>query len=319
MKINKLQLLSLLTEGLNVLKKDIVKDDFCPLCQQGKNKFELIKELQQRIESLSELKKEKDKLGEKVAIISSILQNSLNAINSLLREKLIKEKDNIESLRIINVFKDSVNNISSEIKKDIFTVDPLKEHALVQINTNNVVLLIEKSKKIVKEITKCKRKFKVTGTHKTSRSIDAYILYRKIEKEQELMLNHQNTFEALYADFIKRQEEALNGFLAMFSGDINKYYTLMNPNEKVEDIELVPMKDKYDNLDGITISYKFYNKKLSPPTSLLSESHINCLGLSFFLASVKAFNKVNDFFLLDDVISSFDGHQQNTIYTFANK
>jgi hypothetical protein len=70
------------------------------------------------------------------------------------------------------------------------------------------------------------------------------------------------------------------------------------------------MKDKYDELDAITISYKFYNKKLSPPSSLLSESHINCLGLSFFLASVKAFNKVNDFFILDDVISSFDGHHR---------
>ena len=84
----------------------------------------------------------------------------------------------------------------------------------------------------------------------------------------------------------------------------------MNPDEKVGDIRLVPVKDKYDDLDGITISYKFYNKRLSPPSSLLSESHLNCLGLSFFLASVKAFNKVNDFFLLDDVISSFDGHHR---------
>lgn len=310
-KINNLQLLSLLTEGLNVLKKDIVKDDFCPLCQQDKNKLELIKELQQRIESLSELKSEKEKLGEKAATISSILQNSLNAVNSLLREKLFKEKENIETLRIINVFKDSLNNISSEIKKDIFSVEPLKEPALVQISTKDVALLIEQSKKTVKEITEsAKGNLKLQVHTKLSRAIDAYIVFRKIEKEQELMLNQQNTFEALYADFIKRQEEALNGFLTMFSGDINKYYTLMNPNEKVEDIELVPMKDKYDDLDGITISYKFYNKKLSPPSSLLSESHINCLGLSFFLASVKAFNKVNDFFLLDDVISSFDGHHR---------
>ena len=218
-KINNLQLLSLLTEGLNVLKKDIVKDDFCPLCQQGKNKLKLIKELQQRIESLSELKNEKEKLGEKAATISSILQNSLNAVNSLLREKLFKEKENIETLRIINVFKDSLNNISSEIKKDIFSVEQLKEPALVQISTKDVALLIEQSKKTVKEITEsAKGNLKLQVHTKLSRAIDAYIVFRKIEKEQELMLNQQNTFEALYANFIKRQEEALNGFLTMFSG-----------------------------------------------------------------------------------------------------
>ena len=310
-KINNLQLLSLFSEGLKVLKKDIVKDDFCPLCQQGKNKLELIKELQQRIESLSELIKEKEKLEEKAISISTILQNNLNAANGLLREKLLKEKENFETLRIINVLKDSINNISLELKKDIFSAEPLKEPSLIQINSKDVALLIEQAKRIVKEITEsAKGNLKLQVHTKLSRAIDAYIVFRKIEKEQELMLNQQNTFEALYADFIKRQEEALNGFLNMFSGDINKYYTLMNPNEKVEDIKLVPMKDKYDDLDGITISYKFYNKNLSPPSSLLSESHINCLGLSFFLASVKAFNKINDFFLLDDVISSFDSHHR---------
>jgi len=40
--------------------------------------------------------------------------------------------------------------------------------------------------------------------------------------------------------------------------------------------------------------------------SIFSESHLNCLGLSFFLASVEAFNKNNKFIIFDDVISSFD-------------
>jgi len=310
-KINNLQLLTLLNAGLKVLKDEIVKDDFCPLCQQGKSKLELIKELQQRIESLSELKREKEKLEEKADSINTILQNNLNITNSLLREKLLNEKENFETHKIIKDLKNSLSTISEEIKKDIFSIEPLKESSLFQINKKDVKLLIEQAKRKAKEITEsAKGNLKLQVHTKLSRAIDAFITFRKIEKEQELLLTQQNTFEALYADFIKRQEEALNGFLNMFSGDINKYYSLMNPKEKIEDIKLVPMKDKYDDLDGITISYKFYNKKLSPPSSLLSESHINCLGLSFFLASVKAFNKVNDFFLLDDVISSFDGHHR---------
>lgn len=52
----------------------------------------------------------------------------------------------------------------------------------------------------------------------------------------------------------------------------------------------------------------------------MSESHINCLGLSFFLASVKAFNKESKFFVLDDVISSFDrSHRYRFAQLLANK
>jgi hypothetical protein len=61
-----------------------------------------------------------------------------------------------------------------------------------------------------------------------------------------------------------------------------------------------------DELNGITISYNYNGKLVSPPQKYFSESHLNCFGISFFLASVQAFNKVNKFFVLDDVISSFD-------------
>ena len=43
--IQKLQLPSLLKEGQSVLEDDVVRDDYCPLCYQEKNKIELIKEL----------------------------------------------------------------------------------------------------------------------------------------------------------------------------------------------------------------------------------------------------------------------------------
>ncbi|HZK03465.1 MAG TPA: hypothetical protein VFC94_03555, partial [Bacteroidaceae bacterium] len=50
----------------------------------------------------------------------------------------------------------------------------------------------------------------------------------------------------------------------------------------------------------------YKDKWVSPPEKYFSESHLNCFGISFFLASVEAFNNKNGFFVLDDVISSFD-------------
>lgn len=93
----------------------------------------------------------------------------------------------------------------------------------------------------------------------------------------------------------------------------------MNPDESVENIALIPVESE-DEIRGLRIQYEFFNKSVSPPHKYLSESHLNCLGISFFLASVVAFNKVNSFFVLDDVISSFDSnHRKRFLDLLAEK
>lgn len=311
-KLSKLQLLKLITEGLNVLKKDVVKDNFCPLCQQDKNKIQLIKELAKRIDDLKELEKEKNKVEEEAEELSSILENSISSITSLLKEKLLKEKENGVTLKKLQNLKLSLTPYNEELKKDILSKEVLTEPSKLTIDRKEIKDLIAEAKKKAKEILDSQKgNIKIQIAVKLSRAIDAYLNHRRLEKEQEVLTNRHITFDALYSDFIKRQEEALDGFLKMFSSEINKYYNLMNPGEKVEDIKLIPIKDKTgEELEGITIDFKFFNKRKTPPSALLSESHINCLGISFFLASVKAFNKANRFIVLDDVISSFDSNHR---------
>jgi energy-coupling factor transporter ATP-binding protein EcfA2 len=321
-KLSKLQLLKLLTEGLNVLKKDVVKDNYCPLCQQDKNKIQLIKELAKRIEDLKELEKEKNKIEEYAEELNSILETSTSSITSLLKEKLLKEKENATTLKKLQNLKLSLTSYNHELKKDILSKEVLTEPSKLTIDRKENKDLIAAAKKNAKDILDSQKgNIKIQIAVKLSRAIDAYINHRRLEKEQEVLTNRHITFDALYSDFIKRQEEALDGFLKMFSSEINKYYNLMNPGEKVEDIKLIPIKDKTgEELEGITIDFKFFNKRKTPPSALLSESHINCLGISFFLASVKAFNKVNRFVVLDDVISSFDSnHRTRFIRMLVNE
>jgi wobble nucleotide-excising tRNase len=136
-------------------------------------------------------------------------------------------------------------------------------------------------------------------------SREAYSRIKKLKKEKEILEHQQESLQLIYTDFLKKQKEGLDSFLAHFSSDINDLYQFMNPGEKVEDIKLVPM-EKDGELVGMTLEFKFFNNLESPPHKYLSESHINCLGIAFFLTSVKAFNKRNKFFILDDVISGFD-------------
>lgn len=311
-KLSKLQLLKLLTEGLNVLKKDIVKDNYCPLCQQDKNKIQLIRDLTKRIEDLRELEKEQKKVDEEAEELSSILENSISSITSLLKEKLLKEKENTATLKKLQNLKLALTSYSEELKKDILSKEELTEPTKLTIDKKEIKEVITEAKKKAKDILDSQKgNIKIQIAIKLSRAIDAYINHRRLEKEHEILTNRQITFDALYSDFIKRQEDALDGFLKMFSNEINKYYNLMNPGEKVDDIKLIPIKDKTgEELEGITIDFKFFNRRKTPPSALLSESHINCLGISFFLASAKAFNKANQFLVLDDVISSFDSNHR---------
>lgn len=320
-KISKLQLLALLSEGLKVLKNDIVKDDFCPLCQQEKDKLKLAQELNQRVEDLKEIKAEQDKLNEECEQLIKLLRNNYTVVSSLLKEKHLVEKENEETKKKIEQIQNSIKVIAEELKKDIFSTEPLKEFSLVRIDDKEIKGLVSNAKAKSKVLSDSIKENKKLLIHtKLSRALDAYLAHKKLEKEEEILIKQQVTFEALYNDFVKKQEEALKSFLTMFSDEINSYYVEMNPNEKVEDIQLVPIKDKYDELSGITIEYTFYNKRQTPPVALLSESHINCLGLGFFLASVKAFNKENGFFILDDVISSFDStHRTRFIRLLISK
>lgn len=311
-KVKNLQLLSLLQEGKSVLTKDVVEDDYCPLCQQEKSKIDLLQDLNLRIEELELLNKEKEKVDNNSKDLQNTIKPNISAIEGLLTEKLFEKEDYTKLKEAVEEIKTSLNNHLDESKKEL--TEKLSDKEKIKFAKKEIEELTSELVKTIKKLTESKEanlKFK-TYT-KLFQSAKAYVEYLKIEKEQSVLANQQATFELLYEDFIKRQEEALNVFLTMFSNDINDFYTTMNPNEKVEDIKLVPLK-KNDELVGITIEYSFFNETHTPPIAYLSESHINCLGLSFFLASVRAFNKESEFFVLDDVISSFDRSHR---YRFA--
>lgn len=305
--IKRLQLLALLKEGQSVLKNDVVQDDYCPLCLKEKSKIELIKELNERIKELEELEAEKDKLEEQGQKLEDILRVNVNTIDGLLKEKFLKEEQQAKLHVKVKQLKPSLNAFFDELKKALIAKDPIQEPSKIKIDKKKLTELAKEAQDTAKALTESKSsniKFQIYT--KLFHAVSAYNQYQSIKRQQEILTKQQVTFQLLFADFIKRQEEALNVFLKMFSANIDEYYTTMNPNEKIENIKLVPIMDKNDDLVGITIEYSFFDDTKTPPIAYLSESHINCLGLSFFLASVKAFNKQNEFVVLDDVISSFD-------------
>ncbi len=314
-KLNKIKLESLLSEGVKVLKEEIIEDESCPLCLQPKKKLELLKDLQERLEELQQCKNEKSKLDDIKSDLQTEISEADNIISNILTDPKI-DVDAVASIKpsFLKIAKD-IEFYKAELKHDVLTGSKLKATSELLIDKNILqkvdTYLIDESEKLSKS-KKGDEKFDIHS--KIVLSKNAYLEIKRLKESKELLEKQQYTLEKINTIFIKKMEDGFTVFLNHLSKDINDLYVFMNPGEHVDDISLVPIQ-KNNEFSGITIQFKFFNHEETPPNKYLSESHLNCLGLAFFLTSVKTFNKNNKFFVLDDVISSFDTNHRTR---FAN-
>jgi len=307
-KLKKISLEKLLSEGLGILEKDVFEDEKCPLCLQEKSRDELIKELKRRIEELAVFKKEKDEMEEGRGITQGFLQGILSQIEVALREECLLIKENLEKKNEIEQIKNLLSNALERLKKYTFIApeEINKPEEFVYLDNSKVQQIVSILKESKGKITTDRKEdLKFSISNKLTLIRQSYMEIRSLKKELEVFKNQLYAMELIYDEFVKKQRDALSTFLKAISNDINEFYLYMNKSEEVDEIELIPL-DKDDELVGVTIQFKFHGNVVSPPDKYLSESHLNCLGICLFLSSVKAFNKVNKFFVLDDVISSFD-------------
>ncbi len=311
-KFKKISLEKLLTEALLILEKKIFEGDKCPLCLQVKNREELIAELRERIQDLTAFRKEKGQLENSRNTTEAVIETAVSQLDTALKEKCLTIAANAEIKSNIDNFRERYSTSLSNMRK--ITLMERKEiwepESFLSIDLAKTEQVISTLKELKDKIAASKKDdLKFSINNKLIRVKDAYAEIKNFKKEKDLLDRQLRLFELVYGEFVKKQRDALSSFLQAISKDINEFYLYMNKAEEVDEIELIPL-ERDDELLGITIQFKFHDKVVSPPDKYLSESHLNCLGICLYLSSVKAFNKANKFFILDDVISSFDkGHR----------
>lgn len=307
-KLKKISLEPLLSQGLSILEKKLYEDDRCPLCLQDKSREELIDELRKRIEELAIVKKEKDAALEEQSTIQQFIQGALTEIENALKEKCLLLEDNAVLRKEIAQIKGIISTALEKIKKaslsELELINKPEDFIRLDITTLQDLISALSSKK-EKILTGKKDDLTFTVYSKIFSVRQSYNEIKSWKKASEILAQQQQSMELIYNEFVKKQREGLCLFLEAISRDINDLYLFMNTSENVSKIELIPL-DEDDEFVGITLQFEFHGKQESPPHKYLSESHLNCLGICLFLASVKAFNKLNRFIVLDDVISSFD-------------
>ena len=307
-KLKKISLEPLLSQGLSILEKRLYEDDKCPLCLLDKDREELIAELRKRLEELTIIKKEKDTALDEQNTTQRFVQGALTEIENALKEKCLLLEESYVLRKGIEQIKETTSTALEKIRKASLSELELinKPEDFISLDApalqSVISALVSKKEKI---ITGKKDDITFTVYSKISSVRQSYNEIKFLKKASEILTQQQLSMELIYNEFVKKQREGLCSFLEFISRDINELYIFMNDSENVSEIELIPLDDD-DEFVGITLQFNFHGKPESPPHKYLSESHLNCLGICLFLASVKAFNKLNRFIVLDDVISSFD-------------
>jgi hypothetical protein len=99
-----------------------------------------------------------------------------------------------------------------------------------------------------------------------------------------------------------KQKADLAEILKRISQRVAHIYAALHPGENLDEaVSIEPWTAK-----GVELAVEFYGSRQRPPHGVLSESHLNSLAISLFLATAEQFNAQLGFLLLDDVINSFD-------------
>lgn len=281
------------------------KEDTCPFCLQSKNLEQLKVELSERLKKI-EASSEKLKAFKKAQSDSSaIADERIKRIEALLLDKLIAADVNSTMKNAIQALKNKFNDYKKGSTEKVTSGNAIPSIESVKISEEDLSFLnlVDSRIKSIHEVLKKVNKTELYSN--ISASKDAFLRIKQIEKSKDLLEKQRKSLGLIYNSFVKTQKEGLENFISTFSTRINEFYQFMNPDEPFQEIKIVTIGEE-DELNGITIEYKYNGNWVSPPQKYFSESHLNCFGISFFLASVEAFNKINKFFVLDDVISSFD-------------
>ena len=107
--------------------------------------------------------------------------------------------------------------------------------------------------------------------------------------------------DRVFSCYEAHQRDHLNSVIAQISGRAAEIYQFLHPDEEISEVAVETVGSK-----GAEISVNFHGRKERPPHRVLSESHLNSLGLALFLAMAETFNDELGFLVLDDVVNSFD-------------
>ncbi|UJG43126.1 MAG: AAA family ATPase [Candidatus Heimdallarchaeum endolithica] len=301
---------NILYNGLTILKEQ--KSEKCPLCEQDIERQNLMERVESRLNTLNDLSNTASEIRELSANIIKEIEVIVNKLNNVnLHVKLVAELSEL-SIQI----EEQVICLKEIIKKISSTGD-FKSNIEVKI----IEQQFNKVKKLWKYISKkSENLLEVADISKEEKEVLDKI--RKIEKVrnktveilnvQSKIKKYQKSFilaEKMYYTFSEVKKAKIQEIFRNIQNNIQQYFKIIHPSEPFENIELHIIPERRASTE---LRLDIFGREREDPRALISEGHLDSLGLCIFLSFIKKFNKDCSLIILDDVVSTVDSkHREN--------
>lgn len=310
-KIDALSFGDFYQKGKELFEKLNYSKDICPFCDQSIVNAELQKLIDTKLHLSSNLNNDKNKLLEdlegvarEIRATSQRVYSAQNYYKNYL-DKTISFQDINPEIALVSYRRDleNLNNPKDIIAERITNFSQIVQKALKNLEA----LYAQKNKEIKKPSQKVSELNEAIIKIKDIRTLFSTLTKETaIKKEFESQRHALAQILELYEQFEKKTMESV---LRVMSEDINRFYTILHKQDDHEDVRL----NFSDKGRGITFKLKFHKQDVDQPIKYLSDSHLNSLGLCFFLASVKHLNQTTNFIILDDVVNSIDANHRRQL------
>ncbi len=288
--------------AMEAIENKLVKPGECPLCKEPKDLDLLLKSLKDEIEKIKKVLKERNKIIQSIKSLEPNFSPLQAITKSLLEDEITKS---FEIFTRISSYLAHAQEVLNKIKEFPQTAQQIY-NGLENLDENmkRVQERIEKRKKELSE-TDEERTF-YRNVYKLKELYEDYSEYKKLNKIVEIYNNQINSLEKIFQDFERLEKQSVQRVLKTISSDVNNFFKFIHQDDNFDEVQLIPTGER-----GIEFKLKYHGEEISPPMKILSEAHLNSLGICLFLAASKHFNKENGFLVLDDVVTSFDtGHRR---------
>lgn len=299
--------------GVEALEKGWAKPGECPLCKRPVDTGQLLESLRKEVKDIQYLLKERNENIEQVKLLQYRVLPLKESLSSLLDDK-VKESllapRQLETLKswpdLFDQWEELMNKAKDSPALITFELPSVDWKNALETTMTQVEEAIEDRKIFVAETEEVRRFYQDIQKLKSLR--DSYLRLIEIESKIRAYERQISSLAKIHQEFEEKEQEGLSRVLEAISNNVNEYFKFLHPDEDFDQIKLVLTEER-----GLEFSLEFYGRPISPPLKVLSESHLNSLGISLFLASSQYFNRTNGFLVLDDVMSSFDVNHRRSL------
>src|SRR3989338_2283027 len=298
--------------AINAIENKSVKVGECPICKNPVDTELLLKSLKNEVEEIKKALEERNQVIQNAKSLSGKVLSLQTTLKDLLQDEANKVFLTDKTLKMLT----DIANLLFNHKEILDKIQQSPEAVPPQPSLDSSQNLEEDVKEIQQKIAHRKKELSETdaerifyqNVHKMQKLYADYTRYKDINRLIAIYNNQKESLEKIYNDFENMELESVQKVLKTISSDVNDFFRFLHPDDNFDEIELILTEGR-----GIEFKLKYNGTEISPPMKILSEAHLNSLGICLFLASAKHFNKVNGFLVLYDVVTSFDSNHRRPL------